>query len=49
MLDRPAPRPSYSVLGSERRRPVRLPHWRDALAEYMAEREAAGVATGGAG
>jgi dTDP-4-dehydrorhamnose reductase len=41
MLGRPAPRPAYSVLGSERDAPVVLPHWREALAEYMAEREAA--------
>jgi dTDP-4-dehydrorhamnose reductase len=47
MLDRPAPRPAYSVLESERRRPVVLPHWREALAEYMVERESAGVAQGG--
>jgi dTDP-4-dehydrorhamnose reductase len=49
MLDRPAPRPSYSVLESERRRPAVLPHWREALAEYMTEREGAPAATGGAG
>jgi dTDP-4-dehydrorhamnose reductase len=46
MLDRPAPRPSYSVLGTERRRPAVLPHWREALAEYLAEREGARAATG---
>jgi dTDP-4-dehydrorhamnose reductase len=39
MLDRPARRPAYSVLGSERRDAVVLPNWRAALAEYMAERE----------
>jgi len=39
MLDRPAPRPAYSVLASEHPDPVVLPHWRAALAEYMAERE----------
>jgi dTDP-4-dehydrorhamnose reductase len=49
MLDRPAPRPAYSVLGSEWSQPTVLPHWRDALAEYMTERETAGAATGGAG
>ncbi len=36
-LRRPAPRPSYSVLRSERGAQVpRLPHWREGLAEYMA-------------
>jgi dTDP-4-dehydrorhamnose reductase len=40
MLARPAPRPAYSVLGTERRDPIRLPHWRQGLAEYLAEREA---------
>jgi dTDP-4-dehydrorhamnose reductase len=34
----PAPRPAYSVLGSERPDPVRLPSWRDGLAAYLAER-----------
>jgi dTDP-4-dehydrorhamnose reductase len=37
---RPAARPAYSVLGSERRDPVRLPHWREGLAAYLAERVA---------
>jgi dTDP-4-dehydrorhamnose reductase len=41
MLARPAPRPPYSVLGTERPDPIRLPHWRQGLAEYLAEREAA--------
>ena len=41
MLDRPAPRPPYSVLRSERAVPTVLPNWREALAEYMVEREAA--------
>ena len=39
MLDRPAPRPAYSVLASERPDAPVLPQWRAALAEYMAERE----------
>jgi dTDP-4-dehydrorhamnose reductase len=41
MLARPAPRPAYSVLGTERHDPIRLPHWRQGLAQYLAEREAA--------
>jgi dTDP-4-dehydrorhamnose reductase len=43
MLARPAPRPSYSVLGSARRRPRRLPDWRRGLAAYLAERERIGA------
>jgi dTDP-4-dehydrorhamnose reductase len=41
-MPRPATRPAYSVLGSERHgeAPV-LPHWRDGLAEYMAARASA--------
>jgi dTDP-4-dehydrorhamnose reductase len=38
MLARPAPRPAYSVLRSERRDPLVLPHWRRALLEYLGER-----------
>jgi dTDP-4-dehydrorhamnose reductase len=38
MLDRPAPRPAYSVLVSEREHPVMLPDWRAGLADYLAER-----------
>jgi dTDP-4-dehydrorhamnose reductase len=41
MLARPAPRPAFSVLGTDRPDPIRLPHWRQGLAEYLAEREAA--------
>ena len=37
---RPAPRPSYSVLGTERAGGPRLPGWRDGLAAYLGEREA---------
>jgi dTDP-4-dehydrorhamnose reductase len=44
MLERPAPRPAYSVLESELRDPVALPDWRAALAEYLAEREHAATA-----
>jgi dTDP-4-dehydrorhamnose reductase len=36
---RPAPRPAYSVLGSERSRPISLPDWRDGLRTYLAERQ----------
>jgi dTDP-4-dehydrorhamnose reductase len=35
-MARPAPRPAYSVLVSERAQAPRLPHWRDGLADYMA-------------
>jgi dTDP-4-dehydrorhamnose reductase len=35
-LARPAPRPAFSVLGTERDADApRLPHWRDGLAEYL--------------
>jgi dTDP-4-dehydrorhamnose reductase len=32
---RPAPRPRYSVLGTEREPPRRLPGWQDGLAEFV--------------
>jgi dTDP-4-dehydrorhamnose reductase len=35
---RPAPRPAYSVLGSERRDPLVLPAWQDGVAAYLATR-----------
>jgi dTDP-4-dehydrorhamnose reductase len=35
-LDRPAPRPAYSVLRSERPGAPRLPHWREGLRECLA-------------
>jgi dTDP-4-dehydrorhamnose reductase len=35
---RPAPRPVYSVLGSERPAPLVLPAWQDGVAEYLATR-----------
>lgn len=38
MLDRPAPRPPFSVLVSEREPTVMLPDWRDGLAAFLAER-----------
>lgn len=40
MLSRPAPRPGYSVLRSERPAAIELPHWRRGLAEYLSERQA---------
>lgn len=36
-LARPAPRPAYSVLGTERGDAPRLPHWRDGLAAFLDE------------
>jgi len=36
---RPAPRPAYSVLGTERRDPVVLPPWQEGVRGYLAERE----------
>jgi dTDP-4-dehydrorhamnose reductase len=38
MLGRPAPRPPYSVLMSEREAAVYLPDWREGLAAFLAER-----------
>ncbi len=37
---RPARRPAYSVLGSERRDPIMLPDWQSGLAAYLATRVA---------
>jgi dTDP-4-dehydrorhamnose reductase len=37
-MARPAPRPSFSVLASERDEVPRLPDWRDGLAGYLAAR-----------
>jgi dTDP-4-dehydrorhamnose reductase len=34
---RPAPRPAWSVLGSERPRPIELPDWRDGLRSYLSD------------
>jgi dTDP-4-dehydrorhamnose reductase len=34
-LGRPAPRPAYSVLRSERPEAPRLPHWREGLRECL--------------
>ncbi len=41
---RPAPRPAYSVLGTEREPGIVLPPWPDGLAAYLAERDRSGVA-----
>ena len=43
-LARPAPRPAFSVLETEREPRVALPDWRVGLREYLRERERAGVA-----
>jgi dTDP-4-dehydrorhamnose reductase len=40
MLARPAPRPAFSALASERPAAIRLPSWREGLREYLQEREA---------
>ncbi|HEY2715531.1 MAG TPA: dTDP-4-dehydrorhamnose reductase [Solirubrobacterales bacterium] len=37
---RPAARPAYSALTSQREHPIRLPSWQDGLAGYLAQREA---------
>ena len=41
MLARKAPRPAYSVLGSERADAIVLPQWRRGLAHYLAARQRA--------
>jgi dTDP-4-dehydrorhamnose reductase len=38
MLDRPAPRPPFSVLVTEREHPILLPDWSEGLSAYLAER-----------
>ena len=40
MLGRPAPRPSFSALRSEREHAIRLPAWQDGLSAYLAQRSA---------
>ncbi|HET7120255.1 MAG TPA: dTDP-4-dehydrorhamnose reductase [Solirubrobacterales bacterium] len=40
MLGRPAPRPAYSGLESQREHAIELPPWRDGLAAYLAQRAA---------
>lgn len=39
MLGRPAPRPPYSVLASQREHAIELPSWQDGLAGYLAQRQ----------
>lgn len=46
MMARPAPRPAYSVLRSERPGAIELPDWRRGVAEFLAEREAGDAASG---
>jgi dTDP-4-dehydrorhamnose reductase len=38
-LSRPAPRPPYSVLATERREAIYLPEWQEGLASFLAERK----------
>ncbi len=40
MLGRPAPRPAFSALTSQREHAIRLPVWQDGLAGYLAQRQA---------
>jgi len=40
MLGRPAPRPAYSALISQREHAIELPSWRDGLAAYLSQRAA---------
>jgi dTDP-4-dehydrorhamnose reductase len=40
MLGRPAPRPAFSALVSQRQHAIRLPSWQDGLAGYIAQRSA---------
>jgi dTDP-4-dehydrorhamnose reductase len=42
-LARPAPRPPCSVLGSERRKRIALPNWREGLRDYLLERARVGA------
>jgi dTDP-4-dehydrorhamnose reductase len=45
MLGRPAPRPPYSALVSQRRHAIELPSWQDGLAGYLAQRSTEREAT----
>jgi dTDP-4-dehydrorhamnose reductase len=40
MLGRPAPRPPFSAMASQREHAIRLPPWQDGLAGYLAQRAA---------
>jgi dTDP-4-dehydrorhamnose reductase len=40
MLGRPAPRPAFSALTSQREHAIRLPSWQDGLAGYLTQRQA---------
>ncbi len=40
MLGRPAPRPAYSALESQREHAIGLPSWQDGLAAYLSQRRA---------
>ena len=40
MLARPAPRPAFSALGTQRETPILLPSWKDGLVGYLAQRQA---------
>ncbi|HMJ72220.1 MAG TPA: dTDP-4-dehydrorhamnose reductase [Solirubrobacterales bacterium] len=40
MLGRPAPRPAYSALASQREHAIELPSWQDGLAAYLSQRRA---------
>ncbi len=40
MLGRPAPRPAYSALSSQREHAIELPSWQDGLAAYLSQRRA---------
>jgi dTDP-4-dehydrorhamnose reductase len=45
MLGRPAPRPTYSALATQREHAILLPSWRDGLAAYLSQRGAEREAT----
>jgi dTDP-4-dehydrorhamnose reductase len=45
MLGRPAPRPAYSALESQREHAIELPPWRDGLSAYLSQRAAEQEAT----